>query len=143
VLVDPHPTRRRNNSSPHSPDSPAVQYSLRNETDPHRPWIMYYAVLSIWAFVQAVGRPPGKGFPLRPSQMGQSTYARMAEYLSGVAMLPELDEATAAMLHEGLPELLDVMEGILEEADTELLVEARERLSVCRDMLLGGTRRTD
>ncbi|POR33778.1 Zinc finger protein klf1 [Tolypocladium paradoxum] len=137
ILVDPHP-RRRNN--PHTPHSSVVQYSIRNETDPHRPWIMYYAVLSIWAFVQAVGRPPGKGFPLRPSQMGHSTYSLMAEYLSAVAMLAELDEKSAAMLHEGLPELLDVMEGILEEADAELLVEARERLSVCRDMLLGGSR---
>ncbi|KAM4066579.1 fungal specific transcription factor [Hirsutella rhossiliensis] len=118
------------------------RYALRNETDPHRPWIMYYAVLTIWAFVQAVGRPPGKGFPLRPSQLAHSTYARMAEYLSTVAGLLGLDEATAAALHEGLPELLDVMEGILEEADTELLREARERLSVCKDMLLGGSPRS-
>ncbi|PHH87378.1 hypothetical protein CDD83_8965 [Cordyceps sp. RAO-2017] len=117
----------------------AAQYSLRGETDPHRPWIMYYAVLAIWAFIQAVGRPAGKGFPLRPSQMGHSTYARMAEYLSAVARLPELDERTAATLHEGLPELLDVMESILDEAGTELLREARERLGVCRDKLLGGS----
>ncbi|PNY28904.1 Zinc finger protein klf1 [Tolypocladium capitatum] len=137
VLVDPRPRRR---NGPHASGSPAVQYSIRDETDPHRPWIMYYAVLSIWAFVQAVGRPPDKGFPLRASQTGHSTYSRMAEYLSAVAMLPELNEQSAAMLHEGLPELLDVMDGILEEADTELLVEARERLSVCRDMLLGGSR---
>ncbi|KAK2595064.1 hypothetical protein QQS21_007254 [Conoideocrella luteorostrata] len=137
VLVDPHPRRR---NSPLSPGSSVSQYSIQNETDPHRPWIMYYSVLAIWAFVQAVGRPPGKGFPLRASQMAQSTYGRMAEYLSTVAALQELDETTVANLHEGLPELLEVMEGILEEADTELLVEARDRLSVCRDMLLGGSR---
>ncbi|KAK5993752.1 Zinc finger klf1-like protein [Cladobotryum mycophilum] len=134
VLVDPHP-RRRN-----SPDHPAIQYSIRNETDPHRPWIMYYAVLAIWAFVQALGRPPGKGFPLQTSQMGHSSYARMVEYVSSVASLLELDEKAAAVLHEGLPELLEVMEEILEEADTELLLEARERLRVCKDMLLGGSR---
>ncbi|EQL00315.1 zinc finger domain-containing protein type domain containing protein [Ophiocordyceps sinensis CO18] len=140
VLVEPHPRRR---TSLDDAQPVAIQYSLRNETDPHRPWIMYYAVLVIWAFVQAVGRPPGKGFPLRPSQMAHSTYARMAEYLSAVAGLSDLDEATAAALHEGLPELLDAMEGILEEADTELLREARERLSVCKDMLLGGSRGAD
>ncbi|KHN94985.1 Zinc finger, C2H2 type domain containing protein [Metarhizium album ARSEF 1941] len=54
ALVDPHPRRRY---TPY-PDCPAVQYSIRNEMDPHRPWIMYYSVLAIWAFVQAVGRPP-------------------------------------------------------------------------------------
>ena len=133
VLVDPNPRSRR---SPVA-DSSGVQYSVRTETDPHRPWIMYYAVLSIWAFVQAIGRPPGKGFPLDASQ-AQSTYARATEYLSAVAALQELDESTVATLHEGLPELLEVMEGILEEADTDVLVEARYRLGVCRDMLLEG-----
>lgn len=135
VLVDPHPRRR---NSPHQVEGGAVQYSIRNEPDPHRPWIMYYAVLAIWAFVQALGRPPGKGFPLRTSQLGQSSYSRMVEYVSGVASLAELDERTAAMLYEGLPELLEVMQGILEEGDTELLLEAQQRLGVCRDMLLGG-----
>lgn len=135
VVVDPHPRRR---NSPHPPEHAAIQYSVRNEPDPHRPWIMYYAVLAIWAFVQALGRPPGKGFPLPTSQLGHSSYARMVEYVSSVAALPELDEQASAMLHEGLPDLLDVMVDILEEADTELLVEARERLKVCKEMLLGG-----
>ncbi|EHK20030.1 uncharacterized protein TRIVIDRAFT_203114 [Trichoderma virens Gv29-8] len=138
VVVDPHPRRR---NSPHPPEHSAIQYSVRNEPDPHRPWIMYYAVLAIWAFVQALGRPPGKGFPLPTSQLGHSSYARMVEYVSSVAALPELDEQASAVLHEGLPDLLDVMVDILEEADTELLVEARERLKVCKEMLLGGTTR--
>ncbi|KAL7805095.1 fungal-specific transcription factor domain-containing protein [Trichoderma aethiopicum] len=153
VVVDPHPRRRNsphhhnhhhhnhhhnNNHPEHQHQHPAVQYSVRNEPDPHRPWIMYYAVLSIWAFVQALGRPPGKGFPLPTSQLGHSSYARMVEYVSGVAALNELDERASAALHEGLPDLLDVMVDILEEADAELLVEARERLKVCKEMLLGG-----
>ncbi|ODA82478.1 hypothetical protein RJ55_00985 [Drechmeria coniospora] len=40
VLVSPCP------SICSSPNSTSM-YSLRNETDPHRPWILYYAVLSI------------------------------------------------------------------------------------------------
>ncbi|KJZ74496.1 hypothetical protein HIM_06092 [Hirsutella minnesotensis 3608] len=139
VLVQP---RHRKRGGARFAESPMVHYSIRDEMDPHRPWIMYYAVLTIWAFVQAVGRPPGEGFPLRPSQVGHSTYARMAEYLSWVAGMSELREADAATLYEGLPELLDVVEGILEEAETELLQEARERLGVCRDMLMGGCTRS-
>ncbi|EHK42075.1 hypothetical protein TRIATDRAFT_295810 [Trichoderma atroviride IMI 206040] len=135
VVVDPHPRRR---NSPHPPEHAAMQYSIRNEPDPHRPWIMYYAVLAIWAFVQALGRPPGKGFPLPTSQLGHSSYARMVDYVSSVAALQELDEQSSAVLYEGLPDLLDVMVDILEEADTELLSEARERLKVCKEMLLGG-----
>ncbi|PON26692.1 hypothetical protein TGAM01_v204193 [Trichoderma gamsii] len=135
VVVDPHPRRR---NSPHPPEHAAMQYSIRNEPDPHRPWIMYYAVLAIWAFVQALGRPPGKGFPLPTSQLGHSSYARMVDYVSSVAALHELDEQSSSVLYEGLPDLLDVMVDILEEADTELLSEARERLKVCKEMLLGG-----
>lgn len=131
VLVDPHPKRR----SSHTPETLTVHYSIRNEPDPHRPWIMFYATLTIWAFVQALGRHPS-GYSLRPSHLGQGTYARMAQYLSSVAELHELSEQDAMMLHDGLPELLDVMEGILREAATELLAEARERLKVCREMLV-------
>lgn len=33
-------------------------YSCRNEHDPHRPWIMYYAALCIWSYVMAVRKTP-------------------------------------------------------------------------------------
>ncbi|PHH78357.1 hypothetical protein CDD82_3086 [Ophiocordyceps australis] len=116
-----------------------THYSLACEGDAQRPWIMYYAVLVIWAFVQAIGRPPGKGFPLQTLQAGDnSAYATMSKYVSETAGLHELDEAVAAALHEGLPDLLDVVEGVLEEARAEVLVEARGRLGVCKEMLFGG-----
>lgn len=137
VLVDPN-QRRRN--SPDRSGYAAVRYSMRSESDPHRPWIMYFAVLTIWAFVQALGRSVGKPLSLDSPNLASTTYERMAEYLSRVAALPELDERSAGMLHDGLPDLLDVMVGILEEADTDLLLEARERLQVCKEMILGGPR---
>lgn len=113
-------------------------YSVRDEPDPHRPWIMYFAALTIWSFVQALGRSTGKPLSLQSPTMASTTQGRMAEYLSRVAARPELDERSAGLLHDGLPDLLDVMVGILDEVDTELLVEARERLRVCRQMILGG-----
>lgn len=157
VLVEPNPGRRRmpmshhhhNHLHHHHPGSrdaeadgmtAAAHYSIRDEPDPHRPWIMYFAMLTIWSFVQALGRSAGKPLSLQSPNMGSTTQGRMAEYLSRVASLPELDERSAGMLHEGLPDLLDVMVGILEEADTELLVEARDRLRVCKEMILGGPR---
>ncbi|KFA77777.1 hypothetical protein S40288_00525 [Stachybotrys chartarum IBT 40288] len=136
ILVDPH-GRRRSNTQYRGPST--IQYSLRNDTDPHRPWIMYYASLTVWSFVHALGRPPGKGFPNRP-YLGVDLYARVAEYLTSVAQLSNLDEKQAAMLHEGLPSLLDVVESILREAETDLLAEARERVKVCRELLLGSAR---
>lgn len=142
VLVEPSAPGRRHTQSQSlmDIDMATTMYSIRNEPDPHRPWIMYFAVLTIWSFVQALGRSTGKPLSLQSPNMGSTTNGRMAEYLSRVAALPELDERSAGMLHDGLPDLLDVMVGILEEADTELLVEARERLRVCKEMILGGPR---
>lgn len=130
VLVDPSPRR-----TVKKPQQPAVQYSLRTEPDPQRPWIMYFAVLTIWSFVQALGKPAGRPLSLHSPQMGQTKYGRMADYLGKVAALPELDERSTVLLHDGLSDLLEVMVDILDEADTELLVEARDRLQVCKDML--------
>ncbi|KAJ6779302.1 hypothetical protein PWT90_02485 [Aphanocladium album] len=138
VLVEPNPGRRRPPS--HALSEAGGGYSIRHEPDPHRPWIMYFAVLTIWSFVQALGRSTGKPLSLQSPNMASTTYGRMVEYLSRVAALPELDERSAGLLHDGLPDLLDVMVGILEEADTELLVEARDRLRVCKEMILGGPR---
>ncbi|KAH7318277.1 zinc finger, C2H2 type domain-containing protein [Stachybotrys elegans] len=134
ILVEPNSRRR---GSMH--DAPVIQYSIRSDPDPNRPWIMYFATLNISSFVQALGRPPGKGFPYAPHR-GLDIYGRVADYLASVAALATLDEKQAAMLHEGVPGLLDVVERILREADTELLREAQQRLKVCRELLLGGTR---
>ncbi|CAM1508006.1 Fc.00g048540.m01.CDS01 [Cosmosporella sp. VM-42] len=86
VFVQPQ-SRRRNGQQ--SSDGFAVHYSVRNEVDPHRPWTMYYAVLSIWSFVQAIGRPAGRGYPIL---LQSNTYTRMAEYLSNVAALTMMCE---------------------------------------------------
>lgn len=110
-----------------------IQYSCRSEPDPHRPWIMYYAVLSIWCFVQALGGPPIRV----PPATGENDTRLAAEYLREVALWDELDARTAATLRDGLPRLLDVLRGILADAHSELLREAHERLRVCRDLLIG------
>ncbi|OAA69238.1 Transcription factor [Akanthomyces lecanii RCEF 1005] len=134
VLVEPQQGRQQQRRG----SAGSGQYSIRDEPDPHRPWIMYFAVLTIWSFVQALGRSTGKPLSLQSPNMASTTQGRMTEYLGRVAALPELDERSAGLLHDGLPDLLDVMVGILDEVDTELLVEARERLRVCKQMILGG-----
>ncbi|KZZ97423.1 Zinc finger, C2H2 type domain containing protein [Moelleriella libera RCEF 2490] len=131
VMVDGQGSTK---ASPFAP--PIIRYSIRNEIDPHRPWIMYLAVLVIWAFVQAV--PSGRRFPISCGAGPQDKNARTARYLSAVAALPDLDDATVMTLHAGLPELLEVTEAILQEASAELLVEARHRLAYCRETLLSG-----
>lgn len=120
-------------------------YSCRNETDPHRPWIMYYAALCISSFVRAIGRnhdatPPPPNAAGRAADAGPGqpvNYRRVVTYLSGIAALGELTEAAAMGLGEGLPDLLDALISIFAEAHSELLREAMERLRVSKE-LLGG-----
>lgn len=132
-------------------------YSCRSEDDPHRPWIMYYATLSIWAFVRALQSRGGGSASaehmtttaaaalqaqlqphtglLGPGAFNPvANYNSVVAYLSGVARLTELKEDTAMGLGEGLGDLLDCVSAILGEAHSELLREARLRLSACKGM---------
>lgn len=134
VLVTPKP-KRRDDLLSH--ETYTLSYSVRTETDPHRPWIMYYCVLSIWSFVGAFHRA---GEHNTPTTVGYNIYYRMADYLSNIAALDVLDEETSSTLHDGLLELIRVMREILGEAESDLLLEARERLAVCETMLVGSAR---
>ncbi|EPE09138.1 zinc c2h2 type domain containing protein [Ophiostoma piceae UAMH 11346] len=107
------------------------EYSLKDESDPHRPWIMYYAALSIWSFVKA------SGLPLSSSRkQQQTTFARVAAYLNKVTDLD--DERASApdvslLLADGLPDLLDYLQQVFSGAHSELLQEAQSRLQACRE----------
>jgi hypothetical protein len=118
-------------------------YSCRSEPDPHRPWIMYYAALSIWAFVfahkSAAGPAAAQIRRVRsyPGMDAVSKHRLVVGYLSRVANMNEL--SADVQMGEGLPDLLDCLEGILGDAHSELLQEARDRLKVCRGKLVGET----
>ncbi|RYP51591.1 hypothetical protein DL768_003098 [Monosporascus sp. mg162] len=134
VLVDPRQKRRtgyENAGSAHG-----IQYSCRKDPDPHRPWVVYYATLSIWSFVCALDQPSNTPRPF--STHVQPTQTGIHEYLSRVAKLAELDVATSRQLSDGLPELLDAIGLLASESNSEILQEARGRLEVCREMLTTG-----
>ncbi|KAK0652545.1 fungal-specific transcription factor domain-containing protein [Cercophora newfieldiana] len=147
VLVDPRRSaserKRQDVGGINLPPIEVQSYSCRNETDPHRPWIMYYAALCIWSFVRAISRhdslqdsPTHSQGPSRPMKPVPVNYRRVVAYLSSVADLSELTEAATVSLAEGLPDLLDALHSILSEAHSELLREAHERLRVCKETLV-------
>ncbi|KAK7954647.1 hypothetical protein PG988_015341 [Apiospora saccharicola] len=118
-----------------------TQYSCRNDPDPHRPWILYYATLSIWCFVQALGydrslsTATGLHHPQQSYHMTPSPKVSLAEYLTSVASLPSLEKSAAASLGAGLPDLLDTVGSLAAESHSELLQEAHGRLEQCREIL--------
>ncbi|AEO63029.1 uncharacterized protein THITE_2107875 [Thermothielavioides terrestris NRRL 8126] len=124
------------------PPMEVQSYSCRNEPDPHRPWVMYYAALSVWSFVRALSPqdsvhdpPPHASGPFRPGKPLPVNYRRVAAYLTNIANLPEMTESAALSLRDGLPDLLDALRSVFAEAHSELLQEAHERLGVCKEML--------
>ncbi|TLS25945.1 hypothetical protein PpBr36_07760 [Pyricularia pennisetigena] len=142
------------NQSNRLPPIKIPTYSCRSEDDPHRPWVMYYATLSIWAFVRALRSRGGGNASAEhtttaptPTQLQPHTgllgsggfnpvanYNSVVAYLSGVAKLTELREDVAMGLGEGVGDLLDCVSAILGEAHSELLREARLRLNACKGM---------
>lgn len=148
VLVDPRPKKKsqlnvfaaaqqQQQPTPPTPVPMAIQYSIRSETDPHRPWIMYYAALSIWCYVQALGGPPIYTPAAVRLPQGSEIEKRVAEYLQDTSSKEDLDPRIMTRLRDGLPQLLDTLQGILTDAPSELLKEAVDRLRVCRDIILG------
>ncbi|KAI1340727.1 zinc finger protein zas1 [Xylariaceae sp. FL0016] len=136
ILVERRPRRSSGYQTIHN-SLHGIHYSTRNETDPHRPWIMYYATLSIWSFVMALNHSQHKGRPpLSPNMRRGSN--NVSDYLSRVAVLNELDLPHSSSLYDGLPELLDVVSAIASESHSELLKEACTRLDTCKNMVYGG-----
>ncbi|KAL1893609.1 hypothetical protein Sste5346_006440 [Sporothrix stenoceras] len=135
VLVDP---RGRGTDPSRTSTSFSDTYSIKTEADPHRPWIMYYAALSIWSFVRAVGKTLPRQV-VRPPAGSLVAYQRVVAYLARVAERHELDETTAdlAPLADGLPDLLDYLQAVFAEAHSELLQEAHVRLQTCREIMAG------
>ncbi|KAI0883049.1 uncharacterized protein GGS22DRAFT_167771 [Annulohypoxylon maeteangense] len=138
ILVDPR--QKKNNGYVNNPgDMFGMQYSCRRDPDPHRPWIMYYATLSIWSFVRARTQSRDQSNTLRPlPQQLQRNTTGIFDYLSKVTKLSELDATTPANLQDGLPNLLDAIGALTFESPSELLNEASRRLEICKQMLYHG-----
>ncbi|KAI1323700.1 zinc finger protein zas1 [Xylariaceae sp. FL0255] len=133
ILVD---SRQKKTITPQYLSQNEIQYSARADPDPHRPWIMYYATLSIWAFAQAYkGR--AQTYQSQSPSMLRDVHP-ISGYLSKVATLMELDVGTAATLTDGLSELLDVVSILLSQSHSELSSEAANRLVACKDIMYGG-----
>lgn len=139
VLVDPRGQGVADKGGRGTTTTAGDTYSIKTEADPHRPWIMYYAALSIWSFVRAVGHQtlaPSRSRQSRPQGLPAAPYQRVVAYLARVAERHELDDA-AADLAVGLPDLLDYLQAVFAEAHSELLQEAHARLQSCREIMAG------
>ncbi|KAI1764600.1 hypothetical protein GGR53DRAFT_520192 [Hypoxylon sp. FL1150] len=137
VLVDPR--QKKNGAYISRPvDAQGMQYSCRRDPDPHRPWIMYYATLSIWSFIRARALARDQSNTLRPfAPPMQHAPTGVLDYISKVTKPSDLDTTPPAHLQNGLPSLLDAIGTLMSESPSELLKEASGRLKMCKEMLYG------
>ncbi|OTA90032.1 hypothetical protein M434DRAFT_78594 [Hypoxylon sp. CO27-5] len=135
ILMDPR-QKKSNGYTNNVVGMYGIHYSCRRDPDPHRPWIMYYATLSLWSFVRArtQSRDPSNTLRPFPQQLQRSTTG-ILDYLSKVTKPSELESAN---LQDGLPNLLDAIGALASESPSELLKEACGRLEMCKHMLYHG-----
>ncbi|KAI0401978.1 fungal-specific transcription factor domain-containing protein [Xylaria palmicola] len=134
ILIDPRQKKIAPIQEPGGGILGAIQYSTRADTDPHRPWIMYYATLSIWSFAQALKGQGQITQPFFPGRMRRGS-SSVPEYLSRIARLSELDSATAGTLCDGLPDLLEVVYPLLCQSHSEVVQEGCHRLLNCKELM--------
>lgn len=138
-------------------------YSPRRDPLNHRPWIVYYATLTIWSYNYTLGHLDAAAAPDPASQPSSAAVHHQRNqqqqlHQQWTASLPEHEAARAvrAYLERGASveeaerlqhmsvgslgqcaTLCEWVGGRMEDAVSEILVEASQRLKACRDLLLG------
>ncbi|RWA08652.1 hypothetical protein EKO27_g6455 [Xylaria grammica] len=137
ILIDPRQKKIASVQELGGYSQDANQYSTRADADPHRPWIMYYATLSIWSFAQALKAQGQVTQPFSPTRVRHGL-GNVPEYLSRIAKLSDLDSVTPSTLYDGVPGLLDVVHRLLLQSHWDLLKEACQRLEACKELMYSG-----
>lgn len=112
-----------------------ITYSARNDPLNYRPWVVYLAALTLWAYQHAINAPA----PLIASTtMSQDMHSRASEYLSTFSAISNPDGLVILAANDGCAALLEVLQQSFADAESEILLEASSRLKACREMLERG-----
>lgn len=114
----------------------SIHYSCRADPFIYRPWALYLAALTIWAFQYASMLRSSSN--TRPSMMGDIVDAEMtaSRYIANCAAMNP-DRLFILASPQGCTAMLRVLSDIFSYAESELLLEASTRLRDCAHMLLG------
>lgn len=135
MLVVPQ-TTFDNSSALNDKSGPNITYSSRQDELNYRPWIIFLASLTIWAFTVAHNPSSRIEWPETDVVDEQKKHSHIASYLTLYATRTPAAELAQPKLEVGLIELLDMLHGGYEDAENDLLIEAHDRFKECRDMLI-------
>lgn len=113
------------------PDTTLLHYSCRQDHLNYRPWIIYFSTLTIWAYNHALDTPQRK--MSHDSSSNRSRY--VTDYLSRFAAVEDPEDLRSITPGDGCATFLEVVSDCLAEADSEILLEASNRLKACRELL--------
>ena len=103
-------------------------YSCRNDHLIYRPWILYLAGLTIWAY-QYASRVASTTRLQQENVPAQKLSATMAcQYISACAAIDNADRNTLLASTEGCVAVLEILSQDFANAESELLLEASKRL---------------
>jgi len=115
----------------------ATEYSCRADPSVYRPWTLYLATLTIWAYqyvtilrTMCTPRPPALNDEL-------NTQTRAFEYIANCAAMDNPDRLLILASAQGCVAVIQTLSNLFASAESELLEEASRILRECGRMLTG------
>lgn len=130
TIVEKAPARR---GVPHY--KPPLGYSCRDDSVAHWPWMIYLSALTVWSYEYCSMSGPQTSVPRHAVDHGPPELA--LEYLSRSKHLVDPDGVQLIRSPKGCSALLSALALDYSNAESELFVEAGQRMKHCADMLNG------
>ncbi|KAK3680492.1 hypothetical protein LTR37_021205 [Vermiconidia calcicola] len=131
---------RSSNGGRMSDGSPGWTYSCRNDPFVYRPWILYLAGLTVWAYQYATSQ--SNNTPINTASFtttglpSQSSAADLAkQYISSCAVTDNEDRIPMLLSQEGCIAILHILAQDFVNAEAEILLEASKRVQECIRLL--------
>ena len=111
-------------------------YSCRDDPIVYRPWILYLAGLTIWAFQYSFVVQPTLILQEGDHAVNEYSMGRAREYIFACATVHSADSIPLLTSKDGCIAVLQVLSHDFANAESELLLEASRRLQDGINMLL-------
>ena len=112
-------------------------YRCRNDPFTYRPWMLYLAGMTIWAYQIVSNTHDVTNFQQQTATTAHSLKDVACHYISTCASTDNADRIPVLTSQDGCAALLEMLSQDFENAESELQNEASKRLQECTKMLMG------
>jgi hypothetical protein len=115
--------------------TPAINYTCRNDALFYRPWGVYLASLTIWAYQRASSLHLSGPYIQQHLTEGRDERELCSRYLMAFTSIEDPARVLAMLSVSGCAAILTVVSQDFANGEPELFQEASKRLLCCRDIL--------